>query len=106
MNFDMNTLLYVLLGTLILPMLKKIFPNLTIPSKPIDPNAPPAPTPADTSGIISQIVEALFRMLMERFLPVMQAHIRQEIKQSLVVDPAAPKIEQTADGKFLIQLAK
>lgn len=117
-NFDFSTILYVILGTVLLPMLKKIFPNISLPGTPtpvlppVDPNAPPAPiTPADSTGLVSMIVEAIFKMLMQRFLPVMERSIETKVYEAVANRPpvqegTGPKVSQQPDGSLVIQLAK
>lgn len=81
---DMNSLLYVALGAILIPFLAKLGIKVPVPgpAPTPDPNTPtPAPAPFNLSVLINAIVTALI----ERFLPLVKETVRTELANRPVV---------------------
>ena len=107
-NFDFNSILLLVVGAFVFPMLKKWFPNLTLPSLPgPTPPAPDQPGPAPAPSWINQLINGIIAALLQKFLPAVQEVVRSELANRPPVQPAdQPKIEQLPDGSFKFIPAK
>lgn len=103
---DMNSLLYVALGAILIPFLAKLGIKVPLPG----PSPTPAPdpnTPAPAPFNLSVLINAIVTALIERFLPLVKETVRTELANRPVVTPAdQPKIEALADGSFRFIPAK
>lgn len=99
---DMNSLLYVALGAILIPFLAKLGIKVPLPGPSPTPGPTPDPnTPAPAPFNLSVLINAIVTALIERFLPLVKETVRTELANRPVVTPAdQPKIEQLADGSF------
>lgn len=91
MSFDLNSILYLVLGTLLLPLLKRFLPNLKLP------NVPSVPA-LDISAIVNAIVAAL----LERLVPQVQEIVRAEVAKR----PPSIDTEDEAVKQLIIEARK
>lgn len=104
---DMNSLLYVALGAILIPFLAKLGIKVPMPTPTPDPNVPPVPAPTPGGFNLSALINAIVTALIERFLPLVKETVRTELANRPVITPAdQPKIEQLADGSFRFIPAK